>query len=51
MLEFKSDEGSIGWSILDIFENVMIVLGIERCNMWKVFMLEEVMFDEGEEIY
>ena len=47
--ELKSDESSTDQSTLDILENAMIVSGTERCNTRKVFTLEEVTSDEGEE--
>ena len=49
--ELKSDEGSTDQSTLDILENAMTVSGTERCNTRKVFTLEEVTSDEGEETH
>ena len=49
MSELKSDEGSTDQSTLDILGNAMTVSGTERCNTRKVFTLEEVTSDEGEE--
>ena len=49
--ELKSDEGSTDQSTLDIIENAMTVSGTERCNTRKVFTLEEVTSDEGEETH
>ena len=49
--ELKSDESSTDQSTLDILENAMIVSGTERCNTRKVFTLEEVSSDEGEETH
>ena len=49
--ELKSDEGRTDQSTLDILENAMIVSGTERCNTRKVFTLEEVTSDEGEETH
>lgn len=48
-MELKIHEGSTDQSSLDILENAMTVSGAERCNTRKVFTLEEVTSDEGEE--